>query len=225
MSASTPTQENLVMTRYTYRYHNDSIVLLKILLLGLVLLLGSLVFFVFVQLAAEPKPLYFQLNANQQIIDPVALDQKGISDTALLNWVNALVIDAFSFNYSNVQKQEAKLATYFSAAAMKVYLELLATDQDLSTIAANRFIVSIVPKAAPEIIVAKAFRDRFAWQIQVPARINFNNALMTASQDVVLNFLVWRVPETESPLGITIATFTRTVESRMGVQGRNALSF
>lgn len=221
---SAPTPEALVMTRYTYRYHNDSIILLKFLLLGLVVLLGLLGFFVFVQLGTEPKPLYFQLNANQQIIDPVALDQKGISDPALLNWVNALVIDAFSFNYSNVQKQESKLAQYFSAAAMKVYLELLTTDQDLSSIAANKFVVSITPKAAPEIIVAKAFRDRFAWQIQVPARISFNNALMTASQDVVLNFLVWRVPETESPLGITIATFTRTVESRMGLQSKNAVN-
>jgi hypothetical protein len=223
MSASTP--ETLVMTRYTYRYHNDSIMLLKFLLLGLLILLGLLGFFVFVQLGSEPKPLYFQLNANQQIIDPVALDQKGISDPALLNWVNGIVIDAFSFNYSNAHKQETKLAPYFSAAAMKVYLELLSTDQDLSSIEANKFIVSISPKAAPEIVVAKAFRDRFAWQIQVPARISFNNALMTSSQEVVLNFLVWRVPETESPLGITIATFTRTVESRMGLQGINAANF
>lgn len=216
---SAATSEALVTTRYTYRYHNDSMMLLKFLLLGLVILLVLLSVFIFVQLGSEPKPLYFRLNANQQIIDPVALDQKGISDPALLTWVNAMVIDAFSFNYSNTYKQEAKLAPYFSAAAMKVYLDLLATDQDFSSIAANKFVVSIIPKAAPEIIVAKAFRDRFAWQIRVPARIRFTNALMTASQDVVLDFLVWRVPETESPLGITIATFTRNIESRTGSQG------
>ncbi len=217
MSAAIP--ENLVTTRYTYRYHNDSIMLLKFLLLGIILLLGLLIFFVFVQFGTEPKPLYFRLNENQQIINPVALDQKSISDAALLNWVNAMVIDAFSFNYSNVQKQESKLTQYFSNAAMKVYLDLLATDQDLSTIAINKLVVSITPKAAPEIIVAKAFRDRYAWQIQIPARINFNNALMTAAQDVVFNILVWRVPETESPLGVIVATFTRTVEYRMGLQG------
>lgn len=208
----------VVTSRFTYKYNKDSRGLLNLLLIGIILLLVMLIVFIVIQFSLQPKPLHFKLDEDLQIIVPAPLDQKGISDAALLNWVNSTLIQAFSFNYSNVDKQESKLYRYFSEAAMKIYMNLLNTDEDLNSISLNQYVVSIVPTAAPEIIVAKAFRGRFAWQIRVPAKINFSNALKRSSQSVVIDFLVWRVPETESPLGVLIATFTRKVTYRSGTQ-------
>ena len=203
----------------SYQYNKDSSGLLNILLLGSIVLLIMLVALIVVQYIKQPQPIYFKLNKNLQIIEPVPLNERGISDAALLNWINQTVIQAFSFNYSNVEKQPARLYKYFSEAAMKLYMNLLSTDQDLNSIVANQYVVSITPTAAPEIIVARAFRGRFAWQIRVPARITFSNAIKKSTQTVVIDFLVWRVPETESPIGVLIATFTRKVTYRSGAQG------
>lgn len=216
---TTAAADQTTAAKLSYRYNKDSNGLLSLLLLGIILLVIMLIGFIVLQFGSQPKPLHFKLDDNLQIISPVPLDQRGISDAALLNWVNSTVIQAFSFNYSNVEKQQSKLYTYFSEAAMKIYLNLLNTDEDLNSIALNKYVVSITPTATPEIIVAKAFRGRFAWQIRVPARITFSNALKKSSQNVTIDFLVWRVPETESPLGIIIATFTRKVNSRSGAQG------
>ncbi len=212
------TSEQYVVTRYTYRYHNDSINTLNLLLLGLVALVGSFILLIFVQITTKPSPLHFKLNENMQIIEPVPLDLEGISTAALLNWVNEFTMKAFSFNYSNVQKQSSKMAPYFSDAALRIYTDLLNTDPDFRTIADQQYVISIVPKAAPEILVGKAFQDRYAWQIRVTANIYFSNALVRGSHDVILDYLIWRVAEMDFPLGINVATFTRTVVGRTGAQ-------
>ena len=226
MSNATPTDntnqataEPYASSRYIYRYHADSLATLSILLLGIILLGGLLAFYIFVQFNTEPKPLHFQLDENQQIIAPVPLDEPGITNAALLNWVNSLVMDAFNFNYSNMNRQQNRLTYYFSDAAMKNYTDLLTNDEDFMSVVANKNVVSITPKAAPEIIVAQTYQGRYVWQIEVPARIVFSNALSKSIQDVVFDFLVWRVSATEAPLGIITATFTRKVNSRMAPQG------
>jgi intracellular multiplication protein IcmL len=208
-----------ITTRYVYRYHNDSLPILSILVLGILLLIGALGFFIFVQLSTEPKPLHFKLNPNLQIIDPVPLDQEGISTPALLNWVNEVVMQAYNFNYSNMPKQQSRLTPYFSEIALKVYSDLFTNDDDFKTIVDNKYVVSVTPKAAPEIIVSKSFQGRFAWQIQIPVRIVLSNALMRAYQEATLTYLIWRVPETQNPLGITVVTFTHKVSSRLAPQG------
>lgn len=223
MSGDNPEQtaqstEAMTVTRYTYRYHNDSVNVLNILLLALVLLIAILGFFIFVQLGTNPKPMYFKLNAQQQIIDPVPLDQEGIGTAALLNWVNELVMKAFSFNYSNVQKQTAKLTPYLTDQAMQIYNNLLITDEQFQNIQLNKFVLSVIPKQAPEIIVSKAFQDRYAWQIELPVTLLFSNASIKTTQDITLDFLIWRVPETESELGIMVATFTYRITGRSGIQ-------
>lgn len=219
MSSSTEqANEQYIPTRYTYRYHIDSIYSLNLLLLGLVSLVGLFFLLIFLQLHTDPKPLYFKLNDNFEIIDQVPLNEEGISTPALLNWVNELSIQAFSFNYSNVAKQRAKLAPYFSNNALKIYETLLSSDEEFKRLAEDQFVVSIVPKSAPEILVGKSFQDRYAWQVRVVAEIIFSNALIKGSNDVVLDFLIWRVEDAQFPLGINVATFTRTIKGRSGAQ-------
>lgn len=210
--------EQVAVTRYTYRYHNDSIGALNILLLGILVLVGLTIFLSFVQITTVPSPVNFSLNDKLQITPQVPLSEEGISNAALLNWVNEFVNKAFSFNYSNIQKQPAKMQPYFSDAAMSIYTDLLVNDEDFRTLADKQYVVSIVPTDAPEILVGKAFNNRFAWQVRVRASIIFSNALVRGSHDVDLDFLIWRVSDISYPLGVSVATFTRTIKSRTGAQ-------
>lgn len=203
-----------VVVKQVVAYHNESRKKLSLLLLGVLILIGLLSTFIFLQFVIRPKPVHFNLNNNLQIIDPIPLNQEGITKSALLNWINEVLMEAFSYNYSNQDKQRAKLAPYMSEAALDSYVRLLEIDEDLSEVKELRYVVSIQPKAAPEILVSRAFRDRYAWQIRIPARVNFTNALVKQSQQVIVEFLVLRVPETESPLGILIAGINFKVQSR-----------
>ncbi len=215
---SNATGEQYTSTRYTYRYQNDSVFTLNLLLLGLLSLTVLFALLIFVQLTTEPSPIHFELNDKLQIIKPVPLNEEGIATAALLNWVNEFVYKAFSFNYSNMQKQPSKLAPYFSDSALRIYNDLLSTDEDFKSLPDKQYVVSIVPRAAPEILVGKAFQDRYAWQIRVRATIMFSNALVRGTHDVELDFLVWRVSDINYPLGINVATFTRTIKGRSGAQ-------
>jgi hypothetical protein len=203
------------MIRHRLQYQLDSQLTINILLIALIILILSIGMFIFVQFGTRTPPLHFKLNDNLQIIEPVPLDQEGISKAALLNWINESLTASFSFNYSNVSKQESKVSGYYSQKALATYLNMLNTDEDFSTIKEHHYVVSVHPTSAPEIITGKAFKGRYAWQIQIPAKIIFSNAMVRASQDITMEYLVWRVPETESPLGVTIANFNRTVVGRV----------
>lgn len=206
------------IVRHNSRYRSDSIGALSVLMLGLVLLVGMMVFFVFVQLGTRPSPKYFKLNENLQIIEPVPLDQEGISKAALLNWISAMVIDAFSYNYSNQHKQAFNMKEYFSETAMQIYLKYLQTDPDFIAVAEYKCVVSVRLKSAPEVITGKEYRGRYAWQIRVPMQLRFSNAMIRSTQDMTMDILVWRVPETDSPLGVTIGSFTTKTTARTGMQ-------
>lgn len=206
--------EPLTVVKQIAGYAQESSSMLSILFLSVLVLVALLIMLIFAQLVSNPSPVNFRLNNNLQIIDPVPLDEEGISTAALLNWVNNLLIDAFSFNYSNQDRQGDKLVDYMSDTALNSYLRLLTTDENLSSVKEMRYVVSVKPEEAPEILVSRSFRGRYAWQISVPAVIRFQNALVRQSQRVEVEFLVLRVPETESPLGIKVANFNYKVNSR-----------
>lgn len=195
-------------------YGKESSQMLSVLFLSVLLMVALLGILIFTQLMSIPSPARFSLNSNLQIIDPVPLDEEGISTAALLNWVNSLLIDAFSFNYSNQERQRDKLVEYMNDTALNTYLRLFFTDEDLASVKEMKYVVSVRPEEAPEILVSRAFRGRHAWQIRVPAIIRFQNALVRQSQRVDVEFLVLRVPETESALGIKVASFSYKVNSR-----------
>lgn len=200
--------------RQVAAYGKESSQMLSVLFLSVMLMVALLGILIFTQLMSNPAPARFTLNSNLQIIDPVPLDEEGISTAALLNWVNGLLIDAFSFNYSNQDRQRDKIVEYMNDTALNSYMRLFSTDEDLSAVKEMKYVVSVRPEEAPEILVSRAFRGRHAWQIRIPAIIKFQNALMRQSQRVDVEFLVLRVPETESPLGITVASFSYKVNSR-----------
>ncbi len=207
--------EPMYTIKHRLRYKLDYKNLINLLLFGLMILIGMLWMFIFVQLGTRVTPIHFKLNQNLQIIEPIPLDQEGISKPALLNWVNEALTKSFSFNYSNQDKQAAKLTEYYSEKALKIYTDMLANDEDFAAIKTDFYVVSIHPTAAPEIVTSKAFQGRYAWQIKIPALIRFSNAVKRMEQSVNMEFLVWRVPETESPIGIIIATFNRTVTGKV----------
>lgn len=208
-----------ITVKHRLKYLLDSQGLLSILLLGTVLLVALLGVFIFVQFGTRVEPLYFRLNSNQQIIEPVPLDKENISKPALLNWINEVLVTSFSFNYTNQDQQFSKMSGYLSEQAMKAYENLLTNDEDFKIIKEKQYVVSVNATAAPEILTSKTYRDRYVWQIRVPAVVRFSNALSSGEQEIVMEYLVWRVPETEFPLGITVANFSRKITARQEQRG------
>lgn len=205
---------NFTQAKLSVNFKNDMTMQLNILLLGMLALIALIWLFAVTQYFARIDPLYLRENQNYQIIDPAPLDQEGISKPALLNWVNEFIMDAFNFNYSNMDRQPSLVAEYLSEKSLQLYRDILEGDRDFAMIKQNQFVVWVKPTAPPEIITGKAFRGRYAWQIRVSLATNFGNARRISSHQSTFDFLVLRVPETEAPMGIQIASFTRRVYGR-----------
>jgi len=202
------------IVKHKLRFKLDNTFMLGVLLLGIILLIVILALFTIVQLSTRSQPLHFKTNEQMQLIEPTPLDQEGISKAALLNWVNELMMESFSFNYSNQDKQAAKLAPYFTEDAMRQYLDLLNNDDDFKAIKQKYLIVSASATSTPEILTSKAAKGRYAWQIQLPVIIVFSNAKINNVQEVVFQFFLWRVPVSEAPLGIILGNIDRQITSR-----------
>ena len=166
------------------------------------------------QLGTAPDPLRFYVNENEQFIEPVPLDKPSLSQAALINWLTDLLTQAFSFNYSNQSKVESILQDYLDSRGLETYRAMFENDRDLKTIKEKKMVVSVQLTASPEVVRESVVRGRYMWQIRAPIRIVMRNALISSMQERKMEFLIWRVPETDAPIGVRVTRFSAQLTRR-----------
>ena len=185
-------------------FSKDYIYLLRfIIIMQLILLLG-LMFLLFEQFTSEPEPVYFPLKKGDQLIDNVPLEQPLLTDAELLNWVTEAMIVSFSFNYHNYNKIGEKIDEYFDSFGVESYLKIINENKDIQKVVTQKLILSGRPTAAPRIIKDGIVNGRYAWEVEMPFILRFNNQVSNLSNVLKLNILIVRVTEQVSPLGVKI---------------------
>lgn len=202
------TAENSTPVRHVNNYLSDSrllisfVLLLQVATIAGILLLASILYY------KSPGQKEFILNDNNQIISPIPLNEEGITQAELNNWINDCAQIAFNFNYSNQQKSLLILREYMSEKSIESYKKYFKSDRLLSSIEKDKRILSMLALSAPRVINDGIIQNRYAWKISMDVQFNANNAKGNSKQTRTLEFLVWRVPETESDLRVKIVNFS-----------------
>ena len=195
-------------------YVRDNVFILIIILLvqlGLIVALGGSILY---QIQAKPKPIFFQATAQQQIIAPMPLEQPALSSAAILNWSLEAVRTTYTFNYHNIQNHFNKIAPYFDKRGLAKFLEVIASDPNMMQVKPDALIVSVQAREAPKIIKEGKVEGRYAWRIILPISIRYENSSIIRRQDIDVDLYIWRVSETEAPIGVKITNFN--IEIKQG---------
>ena len=193
-------------------YVKDHIYWASIVLFIQIGLITALGFFIFYQIQSFPKPIFFPANEREQIIESTSLEQPGMSDAAVLNWVVEAIRVSYSFNYRSINNHINKIYTYFDKRGMSKFFQVISADTNMKQVKPDQLIVSIKAKEAPKIIKEGKIDDRHVWLVNFPVEIRYENVAILRRQTIDIDLYVWRVPDTESPFGIKITNFKVTVK-------------
>jgi len=201
------TNDKFIIQRHRETYKKDSILLINLTVLGCVGLLALMLTFILIQFSVKPAAKGFSLNQNLQIIEPQPLERPAVEQAFLINWVSEMLQTAFSYNYTSQDQIPDKLKDYMDDKGIEAFKKLLQEDIKLSKVKEQEYIVALSMRSAPKIDGDGVINGRYAWKLTLEADIIMANAQQRDAKRTQMEVLVWRVPETEAPLGIRIIRF------------------
>ncbi|MGD0465972.1 MAG: DotI/IcmL/TraM family protein [Gammaproteobacteria bacterium] len=187
-------------------FSKDSLVWLRLVIVIQLIFLGCQIAFIVIQFNNKPEPVYFSLNKNDQLINATPLEQPGLTDAELLNWVTEAMIVSFSFNYHNYENISEKIDEYFDSAGIASYLKMITEHKQIQQVVDKKLILSGRPTAAPRVVQDGVVDGRYAWQVLLPFILKFNNQKTKVDTELTLNILIVRTPEQQASLGVKIVS-------------------
>lgn len=173
-------------------------------------LLGLAVFGLVVLAIRPINPVYFATSDDGRLVPIVPLSRPIMSNTALDNWVTTAVTKSLQISFSSYKSDIASAQQFFTPDGWKSYTTALTAGQLLDSIVTKRYNQFVVPNGAPVLISTDGAvnSDGVAyWVWQVPVSVTLVSADATGTTSHVITVTVVRIPETENPSGLGIASF------------------
>lgn len=148
---------------------------------------------------------YFTTDPSGGIRPIQALDRPIQSSEFVLNWTTAAVTKAYSMNFANYAQQLKDVEPSFNEAGWKGFQDALQTSGYLENMISNQYATSSVPKSAPIIAAQGILNGVFAWRVQIPIIVTYKSASVSQTQELNVEAVIVRRPETENPSGLGIA--------------------
>lgn len=201
-----PTQDALAAVTLRNAFYRDGRSKLVIALLVTLIMNGIMMFLLLYIYMHPPAPRYFPTSLSGRITPLFPLDQPNQLDASILQWANKAAIAAFSYSYVNYRDELQASSGFFTDEGWTQFLTALKDSNNLEAVKARKFIVSAEATRAPEILKTGVIDGRYSWRVQIPLLVTYQGQV-EATQNVVVNMLIVRVPTLNSPSGIGIAQF------------------
>jgi hypothetical protein len=170
----------------------------------------------------RPRPVYFALDQDMQLLPMTPLSEPLVNDAALEAWLAAAVTDAFNMDFVNWRQRLANARQYFSDGAFEGYLASLDTEAHIKVLTQYKAIMHAIP-ASPPLIVQRGVVGApgvMTWDLQLELIVNYEtSAKRIASQKVDVACRVQRMPTTEYPAGIAIVQLVAKTGGPVGAGG------
>lgn len=148
---------------------------------------------------------YFVTDPAGRITEISAINRPIQSQEMVLNWATQSISKAYSMNFANYAQQLKDIEPSFNDAGWRGFQEALKTSGYLDKMLANQYATSAVPKSAPVVVAQGDLNGVWAWRLQIPLIVSYKSASVSQTQEITVDVVVVRRPETENPSGLAIA--------------------
>lgn len=183
--------------------HRRALVGLLLLVLLNVLLLGAIIY----KVSNPPKPEYFAATSDGRMITWEPLTAPAVSDDFVLQWTGNAVRKAFSLDYLHWRDQLQSASVDFTDFGWSSFLDALKKSNNLSTLTNLKMVSDATITGAPTILKKQVVDGRFAWKIQMPILVTYQNADRSIPVPMNVTVIVLRVPVQDNPNRISINNF------------------
>jgi intracellular multiplication protein IcmL len=154
-----------------------------------------LVFNLFLTSCASSSP-------NQNLNKPLA------SPAPVVAFANDAAVAANTYNYQTYQQTFQVVAqNYFTPEGWVAFKSALEQSGNLETAVAKKMVVSAVATGVPVILDQGVQAGRYAWNVQVPLLVTYENAKVKQQRNILVNMTVVRMPQVVGASGLGVQTF------------------
>ena len=152
-----------------------------------------------------PVNHYFATDRDGRIQPLTPINMPIGSLTDLATWVANSVVQAYTFDFANWRAQLSAARSNFTNPGWHGFETALKDSGVLQTVLEKKYVTTAVPTSAPVLINQGMVDGRYAWKFQIPLLVTYQSSERTVPQNLMVEVLVVRQPETENPRGLGIA--------------------
>lgn len=195
----------LVILRNAFYRDNYRRALIGLLLLVVVdvLLAGAVIY----KIMSPPKPQYFATTADGRMINWHPLTDPAVPNTFVTQWAANAVRQAFSLDFVHWRHQLQQASNNFTSYGWKTFLAALKKSNNLTTLTKLKMVSNATITGAPKILKEEVVDGRYAWKIEMPILVTYENASRTIPIPLDVTLIVLRVPVKDNPNRIAINNF------------------
>lgn len=129
------------------------------------------------------------------------------SSTTLSVWVNEAIVATYSYDYQHHLDQQSRISHYFSATGWVEYSRAFLQSKVLENVEKNKYAVSAVALAPPEVTSSGAGK----WTGKMPVVVVYKNPQFEQRQTLMVTIAFEQVPEGTGVRRFAIKTFQAVV--------------
>lgn len=179
---------------------------LMVILIGGMLFALLLSIIIFIQIIYRPLPSFYAISADNQHLKLIARTEPNYVPTTLIKWASEAAASAYTFNFSDYQKQLEAVKPFFTEAGWSSYRNSISSL--LNTVISNQLFINSVVSGPPVIVNEGPLPGYdYVWRIQVPLLASYTTAETSEKQNFIVTLTIVKIPTSENPKGIGIDQF------------------
>lgn len=197
-------EEELRVVRLRDDFYRDGffkvVLSLFLIILAIILLLvGSLDLHL-----TKPSPVKFVVGKEWRVLSTVPVDQPYLNTADLIQWVSTALPAALTYDFLHYTYQLKLSQQYFTINGWKRFSDILNVYANYNTITNTKIFISGTPAGAPFILNQGLLQGKYAWWVQMPIDISSMSYNTSATNLVVFQVLVVRMPTDNNLDGVAI---------------------
>jgi len=165
--------------------------------------------------ATHPTPpRYFATTPDGRLINIHPLNDPVVTDDFVLQWSAEAARKAFDLDFVNWKEQLQNASQNFTPAGWNWFLQQLKSSNNLNTLTSLKMVSDAQITGAPQLLRKAVIDGHYAWKIQVPLLVTYQNEARSITQTVNLTMIVLRMPVQDYPQRIAINNFIADTEAQ-----------
>lgn len=201
--------KTVILRSAFYRDNYRRVVMALLLVTAINVVLG---FAVFHKLTASVPPQYFATTADGRLINVQPLSTPVVSDSYVLQWTANKVRAAFSQDYLHWRGQLQAISGAFTPDGWRYFLQSMQQSNNLKTLEDLKMVSNAEITGAPKVVEKEVVSGHYAWKIEVPVLVTYNNAKRSIPMPMNVTLIVLRMPVKDYPDRIAINNFLPEVQ-------------
>lgn len=192
-----------VVTRNEF-YRDGFRNLIKIVILEGIIIIGLILTLIVHINNSVAHDRYFATTADGRIMQLSPLNERFLTDSALVSWVAQAATEVMTFGFHDYQRRLQAASRHFTKSGWESFSAAMEKARIIEAVTEQRQVVVASPRSAPVIRQHGVSGGKYRWVLEMPLMIEYRASGQARTDNLMLRIVVERVSSLENPAGVGI---------------------